>query len=404
MLYSYTATTNEGVVSRGSIEAGNREAAIDTLTRQGLLVVSVKEQGKATRISSGKRELFGRIKFYEYIAFVDHLSTMLKVGYPITEAVDVLRSDTENPIMKEVLNTIRFQLEKGQTFSSVLAKYPKYFSPIFISLVKSGEASGTLESVLEHLAVQLRKDYELRKKVKSALVYPIFLLVLTLLVMLGMFIFILPRLTKVFSQSGVELPITTKILLAISNALSANIPLTLVGASIAAVGVVAAVRSRAGKHLMMEAGFRLPVVKKLIKQVFLARFSRTLSSLLGSGISILEAIDLTADVVSNTQYERVVRDSKKGLERGVPLSAILARRSDLFPHLAISMLSVGEKSGTMDAILKKLADFYEVEVDGSLKDLVTFLEPVMLFLIAFMIGFLALAVITPIYSLVGSIG
>src|SRR3989344_1767406 len=340
MLYQYTATTPEGKVLRGVMEGANKEVVLDGLDRQGLLVVSVKEQAGSIKKTGVQRSIFGRIKFYEYIAFVDHLATMLKVGYSITDAIDVLQKDTTNPVFKEILVQIRFNLEKGQTLSSVLAKYPKYFSSIFISLVKSGEASGTLENVLEHLATQLKKDYELRKKIKSALVYPVFLLVLTLIVMLGMFIFILPRLTKIFGQSGVELPFTTKILLAISGMLSANIPLTLIVTAAATVGVVTAVRSKSGKRAMLELGFRLPVVKNLINQIILARFSRTLSSLLASGISILEAIDLTANVVAQTRYGDVVRDSKKSLERGIPLSTILGHHPELFPHLAVSMISV----------------------------------------------------------------
>lgn len=403
MLFSYTVTTQEGAVRRGVMEGPNSAAIFDMLIREGLSVVSVREA--AAKKEGGKKIiLFGRIKFYEYIYFVDRLATMLKVGYPITEAVEVLRKDTGNPILQEILLQAKFGIEKGQPLSSVLVKYQKYFSPIFISLIRAGESSGTLEKVLDHLALQLKKDYDLRKKVKSALVYPVFLLVLTTIVMLGMFIFIMPKLTKIFSQSGVELPVTTKILLGISNILSYNIPLTIIAAASLSVFIVTLLRSRTGKGILTQVGFRLPVVKKLIRQIVLARFSRTLSSLLASGIPILESLDLAADAAGGSRYEKVIRESKKGLERGIPLSAILGKEPDLFPNLMLSMISVGEKSGELDNILRKVADFYEVEVESSLKDFVTFLEPAMLFFIAIAIGFLALAIITPIYSLVGSVG
>ena len=404
MLYSYTATTNEGAVERGVMEGPTTEAIFDILTRQGLSIVSIKESSAGKKTMGGSVVLFGRIKFYEYISFIDRLATMIKVGYALADAIDVLHKDTVNPLFKEILLQVKFGLEKGQPFSMLLAKHPKNFSPIFISLIKAGESSGTLEKVLDHLATQLKKDYDLRKKVKSALIYPIFLFVLTVIVMLGMFIFIMPRLVKVFAQSEAELPITTKILLAISNVLSFNIPLTLITAGFSAIFLVTLVRSRAGKKILSQIGFRLPVVKNLMRQVALARFARTLSSLLGSGISILEAIDLTADVAGGTRYGRIIRESKKSLERGTPLSVYLSREPDLFPNLLLSMISVGEKSGELDSILRKAADFYEVEVDSSLKDLVVFLEPAMLFFIAIAIGFLAIAIITPIYSLVGSIG
>ncbi|MEK7130065.1 MAG: type II secretion system F family protein [Patescibacteria group bacterium] len=404
MLYSYTATTTEGTVQRGIMEGPTNGAIFDILTRQGLSIVSIKESSAAKKSMGGGIVLFGRIKFYEYISFVDRLATMIKVGYALTDAVDVLHKDTTNPIFKEILLQVKFGLEKGQTLSSLLAKHPKHFSSIFISLIKAGESSGTLEKVLDHLSVQLKKDYDLRKKIKSALIYPVFLFILTVIVMLGMFIFIMPRLVKVFAQSEVELPITTKILLAVSKVLSFNIPLTLITAGFLAIFLITLVRSQAGKAILSRIGFHLPVVKKLMRQVALARFARTLSSLLGSGISILEAIDLTADVAGPSRYGQIIRGSKKSLEKGVPLSVYLSREPDLFPNLLLSMISVGEKSGELDNILQKAADFYEVEVDSSLKDLVVFLEPAMLFFIAIAIGFLALAIITPIYSLVGSIG
>src|SRR3989338_9376239 len=404
MLYSYTATTNEGKVERGVMEGPTSEAIFDILTRQGLSIVSIKESTAAKKAMGGGVVLFSRIKFYEYISFIDRLATMIKVGYALTDAVDVLHKDTVNPIFKEILLQVKFGLEKGQPLSSLLAKHPKHFSSIFISLIKAGESSGTLEKVLDHLSVQLKKDYDLRKKIKSPLIYPLFLFILTVIVMLGMFIFIMPRLVKVFAQSDAELPITTKILLSISNVLSFNVPLTLITAGCLAIFLITLVRSQAGKAILSRIGFHLPVVKKLMRQVALARFARTLSSLLGSGISILEAIDLTADVAGGSPFPPLIPASIKKLGRGPPFSAYLSREPDLFPNLLLSMISVGEKSGELDNILQKAADFYEVEVDSSLKDLVVFLEPAMLFFIAIAIGFLALAIITPIYPLVGSIG
>lgn len=399
--FFYEAYDRGGSVKRGEFEAVGEREVVEHLTRQGLTPISVR-----TMTPGGERSILS-FSFFERITPVDaafvvrNLAVAIRAGMGIVESLDIIINDTKKNLLKTVLRTVSSQVKSGQPLSYGFEMYRKYFPSMFIGMLRAAEASGQLDETLDRLGAYLGKEYALSRKVRSALTYPVILMVGSVAVVGLLLIFVLPRLTKAFTQSGVELPLVTKMLVAVSSFLSSH-PLFDLAAVAALVWFFFFFRKTPlGERLFFKVLGKIPVAREIVQKVALIRFARTFGGLVGSGISATEALTLSADSVGNYYYREAITASARDIQNGVPFSDTFKRYPELFPGLFVSLVIVGEKTGSLGGVLTTIADFYEEEVDIKLKDLSSLIEPILLLVMGAVIGSIALSILMPIYQLVG---
>ncbi len=389
------------------MEADSSAAVLDWMAERGLKPVSVKAVGKSgLRERWLERVLPGRqaISIEDKVFLTKYLALMLRVGADLFKAIDILIADLDKPAMKNFLLEVKDNLGKGQPFYVAFTRYPKYFSQVFVSLVKAGEISGNLQESFEILNVNLEKEKELRGKVKSALTYPMVLVGISFAVLYLMLTFILPRIAKTFLSGGTEVPTFSKVVF------SVGIFLGNYAAFIAPVIVVTFfgawflfAKTLAGKRAMDRILRRTPVIKDVLFKLALQRFTSTMASLLRSGMPILEAIETTADAVGSTEVKAaLLRISREGISKGLTVGEAF-RRETVFPRVVVSLIAISEKSGHMEEVLDTLANFYATESDSSLKTMVSLLEPLLLVVIGIVVAVIALSIIVPVLQLVRQI-
>lgn len=401
-IYIYEAYTREGAIIRGEYEGASRDEVIAHLAKRDLSPISVEtihERGKKNGALSFV--LFERIGPVDIMFLVRNLGATVKAGLSIVEAMDILIADAEKAAMKRVLQEAQALIKNGQTLSVGFSSHAKLFPPIFMGMLRAGEASGQLDHALAELGKYLSKEYNLRAKIKSALMYPVILLVASGGVVALLLMFVLPRLTKAFESSGVTLPFITKVFLGISALLTWSYALDLIVVAGLAWFFLYFRTTRAGKSTLFWLISRLPIADELIKKIALVRFARTIGNLLGSGISAIESLELSALSIGNHAYTSALGLAVADIKNGIPISDALAKHPDLFPRLLISLVIVGERTGTLSDILITFSDFYEEEVDNKLKDLTAILEPALLLVMGVLVGSIAFSIILPIYQLVG---
>ena len=383
------------------METVDIKAVTDYISRQGLTSISVKPKKD---LNNHFTNLFSSgISQQEKIILTKHLSTMIKSGLSLKEGIETILNDTKKKAFKKVLTEAKFDLEKGQPLSVTFKKYPNFFSNIFIALIKAGESSGTLEKSLDYLGIQLKKDYKLKQKIKGAMAYPFVLIAASIAVIFIMMVFVVPKLTKVFAQSDLELPWTTQLIIKISDFVSGNIYLIICFFIAISLSLLYFRKKKKVQNIISEIIFKIPFVSELYIKIILVRFIRTFGILLSSGINILKALDISAETVGYNKYHKAIKELGKEISHGVSISNSMRKRRDLFPYMMINMVSVGEKTGNLDSILNELATFYEEEVDNSIKNLVSLIEPLLLLVMGLIVAAIAFSVIMPIYQLVGSI-
>lgn len=400
--FIYEAYNRTGEVVRGEYEGSRKDEVVEYLVKRDLTPISVEaitargRGGSLLAIS-----LFERIAPVDIMFLVRNLATTIKAGLPIVESLDILIADTEKPIMKKVLHETQAMVKNGQPLSKGFEAYAHVFPPIFMGMLKAGELSGGLDRVLTELSRYLSKEYALRSKVRSALMYPLILLIASVGVLVLLLIFVLPRLSKAFLSSGVKLPWVTKFFLSISNMLTWSFIVD----AIVIGGIVWFFlyfrTTPRGKKTFFWIISRLPVARDLVKKVALVRFTRTFGNLIGSGLSAVESLNLSGESLGNDQYARAVRETVQEIQNGKAISDALGKHPELFPRLLLSLIVVGERTGSLQEILLSYSDFSEEEVDNKLKDLTAVLEPVLLLIMGLMVGAIAFSIILPIYQLVG---
>lgn len=406
MLYYYIATDKKGIIREGEIEAPTEEAVLEFIQRQGLIPVSIKKKTEARALLKkglAGMNLFQRVSMMDRILIADHLRLMLKAGVSLIEAIDILIDEFEKPLIKDVLREVKYNLQKGLPLFKTFENRPNQFPQIFTKLIKAGEMSGNLEVVLKELSKQTKKEYELIRKVRSAMAYPMILIAASgglVFILLGI---VLPRLSKAFFAAGFKLPFITRILINISNFVAANFILLII-LFIGLVFAFFALRKQKQGRLVLEImKERTPIVRTITKKIALARLTRVLATLLRSGIPILDALTITSDAISNEMYKGSLLRIKDSLSKGISLGGAFRAEGYLYPRLVISMIGIGERAGSLEVVLLILAKFYETEVDHSLKNLVLIVEPVLLLGLGLFVGFIALSIILPIYQLVSGV-
>ncbi|MEK7460537.1 MAG: type II secretion system F family protein [Patescibacteria group bacterium] len=401
--FIYEAYDSEGVTTHGEYDGTTRDEVIQYLVKRDLTPVSVEEL-RGRRKGGGILEFtfFERLNPIDVMFLVRNLATTVKAGLSIVESLDILIADTEKKMMKRVLHEAQASIKNGQPLSSGFEKYKDSFPPIFMGMLKAGELSGQLDKTLAELGRYLSKEYTLRSKIKSALTYPIILLVAATAVMILLLIFVLPRLTASFAASGVKLPFITEVFLNISKILTWSFTLDIAVLAALVWFLVFFRTTNTGKKFFFWIISHMPVANNLVKKVALVRFARTFGNLIGSGISAIEALELSSQSIGNHAYEIAIKKAILGVENGLPISESLGKFPNLFPHLLISLIVVGERTGSLHEIMGTFADFYEEEVDNTLKDLTAILEPALLLVMGLLVGAIAVSIILPIYQLVGN--
>lgn len=396
-IYFYKARSQEGELKKGLIEAINEEVAANILRDHGFILTSIVRKEESftwERLS----EYFYKIKTKEKVVFTRQLATMINAGLPLVQALVTLGEQTQNKKFKEIILQISSDVEGGASLSESLSRFPDVFSKVYVSLIKSGEVSGTLDKVLGNLATQMEKDYSLISKVKSALYYPAFILIAMVVVVFLMMIYVIPQLKSLFVEVGAQLPFITRVLITISNIFVNFWYLMLSLFAGAIVGFRIYINTEKGRKMWDSFKIQVPLLKELIKQIYMVRFSRTLGLLIQSGLSILEALDITSEVVGNVIYKEILQKVKGKVEVGENISDNLKEYEE-FPQMVPQMVAVGEDTGQIDDICLRLSNFYEDEVDATVKGLTSLLEPVLMVVMGIGIGLLVAAIIMPIYQL-----
>lgn len=404
MYYKYEAVDKEGTVVQGEFEAKNKSAIIDYLEKQHLVPLAIelkKDESVINAASILSFNLFEKITAIDQIALTRNLAAAIGAGLSIIEAVNIMIADATKTLMRKILIQAKTNLENGQPLWMTFSGFKNYFPVIFVGLIKAGEASGRLDGALTELSRHLIREYGLVRKIKSALAYPILLLIASAGVIILLMTFVLPRLTKVFGQSKIELPLITKIIIGVSGFFAANIFIILPIILFLTGFFVYFRKTETGSRIFLKIIFRIPVARELIKKIALVRFSRTLGGLIASGVSILEALTLTADSVANFYYKQAILESIEQIKNGVSFSRTLNNHPELFPKFLISLTTVGERTGTLENVLKNFSDFYDEETDHAIKNLTSFLEPLLILIMGLLVAAIAFSILFPIYRLIG---
>ena len=398
--FQYTVRDATGAVRTGTSEAENQDVLKRRLQEQGFSVNDVKQTAAKSKKSTGG---FGRVKLKDLSIFCRQFSTMVDAGVSLVRALDVLGEQTQSPKLKRIIREIQVEVESGQTLSKSMAKYPKVFSNLFVGLVRAGEVGGVLEEALQRLSHFLEKDMELRRKVKAAMTYPVIVLVVAVLIVLGLCTFIVPKFIDLFKELGVkELPWMTQVLVDFSNFLKDKWWIALIIVIVTWFSIKYAGTTKLGRRVIDRLKLKVPVFGPLGHKICLARFSRTLSTLLVSGVPILQAMETVAGTVGNEIISEAIMNARARIREGERINEPL-EKSKMFPPMVVHMISIGEESGALDQMLSKVAEFYEGEVDSTLQSLASAIEPVMIVLLGFCVGFIVIAMFMPLLSVISNL-
>ena len=400
MKFKYKAKTKRGKLKQGAVYAANRQEARLQLLEKDLILLSV-EPLKAKPVTSFLKAVpsIGSVSGLDKMLFAKHLAIMIKAGLTIREGVETILDQAKSPKFKKALKEIIKHLDNGEPLGKALARYPHIFSELFINMIKIGEASGTLEENLNHLAEHLEKENELRKKIIAASIYPVLILAATSALSIFLALYIMPKLIPLFESFNVELPLPTVILLFIVKSIQNQGVLVLSGLVALIVFIIFIGRLKPVKLYYHQLFIKVPILGPVARNTNLAQFTRTLGTLLKSGISVVEAIEITSKTTRNLIYRQALEKTSANVKKGKPISFFFKSKEYLFPATVTRMVGVGEKSGHLEETLVYLAEFYEKEVDNTTKNLSSILEPVLLIFIGFIVAFVAISVILPIYNI-----
>ncbi len=404
MLFSYKAKSKEGEIVEATQEAIDRFALARDLKSRGYVPISIGEKrGNLFDVSAIFEKVFSRVRTSELIVLTKNLSGMLSAGLSLSRGLSVLQKQTKGVTLSKILVSISDSINKGETLSSGLSKFPNVFSKLFISMTKAGEESGNLSGALSEVGMNLDKANALTRKIKGALIYPGVILSAMVIIGVLMFAFVVPTLAKTFQEIGVTLPISTRIIIALGNFFSNNLILTFLIIISLGVGGAKLFRAKFMSKYVDFVVLKIPVIGNLAKELNTARTARTISSLLLSGVSITRAIEITEDVVQNVYYKKTLIQARDAVEKGAPFSQIFAENPNLYPVMMSEMVQVGEETGKLSDMLLQVAVFYEQEIENKTKNLSTIIEPVLMIVIGAGVGFFAVSMISPLYSILGEI-
>ncbi len=397
-VFAYQGRTTQGSTA-GEIEAPDRTAAVAELRRKAILVTAIKEKAGGAAKAAVASRFGGKVKDKEMAIFTRQFSTMVDAGLPLVQCLTILSEQSDSKTLRAVTSKVASSVEAGSTLADALRRHPKTFDELFVNLVEVGEAGGILDTVLQRLSVYIEKAAALKRKVKSAMIYPATIVGVAFIVVVFMLTFVIPTFAKMFTGMGADLPLPTLIVIRLSDFFQRFWWLVIGGVVGIILGIRAYYRTEGGKSVIDALLLKLPVLGTLIRKVSVARFTRTLGTLVSSGVPILEGLRITARTAGNRVVERAVLETRASVTAGKTLAEPL-KASTVFPPMVVQMISVGEQTGALDAMLNKIADFYDDEVDTAVGALTALLEPLMIVFLGVVIGGLVIAMYLPIFRLV----
>lgn len=394
--YAYKVRDRSGKVISGAIEAESAQAVASKLRSMGYIVLEISEKKEAFSFSLSFRK---KVKLKDLTVFSRQFATMINSGVSITRALAILAEQTDNPTLAEVIRQLRKDVEAGLSLSEALAKHDKIFPPIFVNMTRAGEAGGVLDEVLLRLAEHFEKDAAIRGRVKSALTYPVAVLVFSLLIATAMIVFVVPTFMNMFESLGGNLPAATQMLVNLSNFVRGRWYI-IIGTIVAIIYVYKFLnKTEKGKFFFDSLKLKLPIFGMLIKKMSLSKFARTFSTLVASGVPILQAMDIVADTAGNEVVAKAIREARSSIKEGESISKPLSK-SPVFPPMVVQMISIGEETGALDTMLKKIADFYDEEVSAMVESLTSLLEPILMIFLGILIGGIVIALYLPMFSII----
>ncbi|OGL30619.1 secretion system protein [Candidatus Saccharibacteria bacterium RIFCSPHIGHO2_02_FULL_47_12] len=399
--FAYIALTKDGKALHGNLQAASQEAAMQSLTKQGLRPIALKPSSAEKSGFLSKLKLGKKVKLKDLVVFTRQLSTMISAGVPLTRSLATLQDEAENKYFKSVIAGISKDVEGGMPLADAFARHPTVFSEVYTNMVRAGEAGGILDDILKRLASQVEQDASIRKKVKGAMMYPIVILSVSVVAFFGIMIFIIPKIAKIMEDLGgpnAKLPVYTRAMITVSGFVQHNSIFILVGLGIAFFLLRKYIKTPGGRHRFHLLLLNLPIIKTVVVKVSVARFSRTFASLTAAGVSVLESLNVTGRAMGNVILEDELKAAATEVKNGKQLSEPISG-SKYFPRIVSQMLAVGEETGQIDTILVKVADFYEEEVNTLIDSLASIIEPLMIIVLGAFVGLIAASVMGPIAGL-----
>jgi type II secretory pathway component PulF len=397
--FNYQARTTKGEIQSGIVEASSREAATTLLRKHGLYV-TILEEVTAPPLYAKKIKIFEKISRSDIVLFSRQLSIMFKSKVPLVEALKVLSAQTASSELKEKILELSEEVEGGTSFSGALSRYPKIFSSFYIAMVKSGEISGTLSESLEYLAEHLEREYHLTAKMRGALMYPSLIVFVVFLTLALMIFFVIPHLSEVLIGTGQELPTITKVVIGSAAFFRAWGWAIFLGIVVLILAGFRYYRTEKGKNLFDRTFLKLPIIGPFFKMLYIARFAENLSTLISGGLPIASALQTVGEIVGNTRYKEVIFNARDKVRKGESISSVLARSPEVFSPVFIQMILVGEKTGTLDSTLMNIVNFYKKEIDRTIDNFLSILEPTLIVILGVIVAGLMLAILIPLYQMV----
>jgi len=400
-IYEYQARTQTGETQTGTVEASNEENALQILQRINLVVVSIKSV-EATPVYLRQFKFFQRVSSRDLSIFSRQLATLFAAAVPLVESLHTLANQTENPKLQEALLDIVADVDGGMEFDQALAQYPNIFSNFYVQIVKAGEESGTLDKVLNYLARYTEREHGIISKIRGSMIYPIFVLGVFIIVGVAMLVFVIPQLLSVLEQSGAELPLITRVIAVASDFIRNQWYIFVTVVIVGIVGIIRFLKTKTGKEFWSLAQLKIPIFGRIFKNIYLFRFSESFGLLIRGGVPFSQSLTISANVIDNLVYKRIIMDAKEKVSRGISLSQSLKEHPEI-SAMVTQMIAVGEKTGKLDEILQNVASFYEEEVTNAVDNLVSLIEPMLIVIMGFGVALLVAGVLLPIYTSINTL-
>lgn len=395
--YKYRVRTEDGRIQAGLVDAANPNQASEALAERGFDVILLEPYQRASQ-EKGVLSFFNRVKAKDIVIMSRTLSVMVSASVPLVDALKNIAIQTPNPILRQVMADVASEVETGARLSDAFERHPKTFGMFFVNMIRSGETSGQLQQVLEYLADQQEKDYDLTSRIRGAFTYPIFVLTALCIVGFLMITFVVPSLTSILEEAGQELPITTKMLIAVSSFFQHFWILIIVGLILFVIGIQFFIRTPYGKEFFDLLKLRMPIFGKLFQNIYVVRFSRSLGTLISGGVDQVTALEIVSGIVGNQVWRRLIFETIREVNEGNSITTAFLR-SPYVPMLMNQMLAVGEETGRLQEVLDRTSDFFKREVDNLVRNLVTLIEPLVMILLGLAVGVMVSAIMLPLYNM-----
>ena len=401
--FSYTGRSKDGKSVKGTMEAASESAVVSSLRRQGIQASKIKAAGKGLDMEINISFMQPKITTKDIVVFTRQFATMIDAGLPLVQCLDILSSQQENKTFKTILVTVKEDVESGSTFADALKKHPKAFNDLYVNLVAAGEVGGILDTILNRLATYIEKALKLKKQVKSAMTYPSTIVGIALVVIAVILIFVIPAFEKMFADFGGALPMPTQVVINISNFIQDYI-LVIIGSIVFTIFAFKKIyATNKGRDKIDDLALKAPVFGILIRKVAVAKFARTMSTMISSGVPILDGLDIVSKTAGNRTVEKAINQVRTSISEGKTIAEPL-KESGVFPAMVCQMIEVGEQAGAIDTMLSKIADFYDDEVDDAVSNLTAMMEPLLMLFLGTTVGGLVIAMYLPIFKLAGAAG